>query len=84
MSRHEAGTWARLTSGHFHCATGLHHPMGGTRMDPEPRGGVVDENCRVHGLENLYVAGSSVFASGLGYPTPCSHWPSGSPSRQHA
>jgi choline dehydrogenase-like flavoprotein len=26
--------------------------------------GVVDENCRVHGVGNLYVAGSSVFPTG--------------------
>ena len=50
--------------------TGLHHPMGGTRMHPDPRHGVVDENCLVHGTANLYVAGSSVFPNGHGYPNP--------------
>jgi choline dehydrogenase-like flavoprotein len=31
---------------------------------------VVDPNCRVHGIENLYVAGSSVFVtSGSANPT---------------
>jgi choline dehydrogenase-like flavoprotein len=30
-------------------------------MHRDPRYGVVDENCRVHGMQNLYVAGSSVF-----------------------
>jgi choline dehydrogenase-like flavoprotein len=37
------------------------HYMGTTRMHKDPRRGVVDENCRVHGVENLYVAGGSVF-----------------------
>lgn len=39
---------------------GWHH-MGTTRMSADPEDGVVDENCRVHGVENLFVAGSSVF-----------------------
>jgi choline dehydrogenase-like flavoprotein len=30
-------------------------------MHTDPRHGVVNENCRVHGIENLYVAGGSVF-----------------------
>ena len=42
---------------------GNHH-MGGTRMAARPDQGVVDADCRVHGLGNLYVAGSSVFPSG--------------------
>jgi choline dehydrogenase-like flavoprotein len=50
--------------------TGWHHPMGGTRMHVDPRFGVVDENCLVHGLSNLYVAGSSVFPTGIGYANP--------------
>ena len=37
------------------------HFMGSTRMSRDPRRGVVDENCRVHGIDNLYVAGGSVF-----------------------
>ena len=49
---------------------GLHHPMGGTRMHVDPRLGVVDENCLVHGLSNTYVAGSSAFPNGLGYANP--------------
>ncbi len=47
---------------------GKHH-MGTTRMHTEPRHGVVDENSRVHGTSNLFVAGSSVFPSG-GYANP--------------
>lgn len=48
---------------------GPHH-MGTTRMSAEPRLGVVDADCRVHSVGNLYVAGSSVFAtSGHANPT---------------
>lgn len=42
---------------------GPHH-MGTTRMSADPRRGVVDADCRVHSVENLYIAGSSVFATG--------------------
>jgi choline dehydrogenase-like flavoprotein len=42
------------------------HQMGTTRMAAEPRYGVVDANCQVHGVGNLYVAGSSVFPTGGG------------------
>jgi choline dehydrogenase-like flavoprotein len=42
---------------------GCHH-MGGTRMAASPRTGVVDGDCRVHGVDNLYVAGSSVYPTG--------------------
>jgi choline dehydrogenase-like flavoprotein len=37
------------------------HHMGTTRMHVDPTLGVVDQNCRVHSLANLYVSGSSVF-----------------------
>ena len=48
---------------------GSHH-MGTTRMHDDPRRGVVDANCRVHGVANLHVAGSSVFpTSGRANPT---------------
>jgi choline dehydrogenase-like flavoprotein len=48
---------------------GNHH-MGTTRMHDDPRKGVVDRNCRVHGVGNLYVAGSSTFpTSGNAPPT---------------
>jgi choline dehydrogenase-like flavoprotein len=40
---------------------GDEHHLGTTRMHRDPALGVVDENCRVHTLANLYVAGSSVF-----------------------
>lgn len=48
---------------------GSHH-MFTTRMSDNPRRGVVDADCRVHGTANLLVAGSSVFPSGgCGNPT---------------
>ena len=37
------------------------HPTGTTRMSEDPTKGVVDAQCCVHGVEGLYVAGSSVF-----------------------
>lgn len=40
------------------------HQMGSTRMSDDPRSGVVDGNCRVHGMTNLFMAGSSVFPTG--------------------
>ena len=44
--------------------------MGTTRMDANNRRGVVDADGRVHGMANLYVAGSSVFpTSGAANPT---------------
>jgi choline dehydrogenase-like flavoprotein len=43
--------------------SGYHH-MGTTRMHADPRRGVVDAECRVHSVANLYVAGSSVFTTG--------------------
>ncbi|WP_017653689.1 GMC oxidoreductase [Fortiea contorta] len=37
------------------------HPTGTTRMSLNPKEGVVDENSQVHGVEGLFIAGSSVF-----------------------
>src|SRR6185369_9072992 len=48
-------------------ATSLHdmaHPMCTTRMSVDPRRGVVDRNCAVHGVNGVYVAGASVFCTG--------------------
>jgi choline dehydrogenase-like flavoprotein len=46
-----------------------HHHMGTTRMHPNEKQGVVDASCRLHGVSNLYLAGSSVFPTG-GYANP--------------
>lgn len=48
---------------HGYAKVGCHH-MGGTRMHSDPRQGVVDADGRVHGIANLYVAGSSLFPTG--------------------
>jgi choline dehydrogenase-like flavoprotein len=50
--------------------SGAWHHMGTTRMHDDPSRGVVDSNCRVHSVSNLYMAGSSVFpTSGHSVPT---------------
>ena len=46
-----------------------HHNTGTTRMNENPKFGVVDPNCKVHGISNLFVAGSSVFPTG-GFANP--------------
>jgi len=42
---------------------GWHH-IGTTRMSDDPKTGVVDANCRIHGIDNLFVAGSSCYPTG--------------------
>ncbi|MEA3641979.1 MAG: GMC family oxidoreductase [Lamprobacter sp.] len=57
------GQWEPRVSG------GSHH-MGTTRMSDDPKQGVVDRDCRVHGIDNLYIAGSSIFPTcGSANPT---------------
>ena len=46
------------------------HHIGTTRMSDSPRAGVVNRNCQVHGVRNLFIAGSAVFpTSGHSNPT---------------
>jgi choline dehydrogenase-like flavoprotein len=45
------------------------HTMGTTRMSDDPKSGVVDETCRIHGVRGLYVAGGSIFPTG-GHANP--------------
>ena len=54
--------WPSFLSG------GFHH-MGTTRMHDDPKQGVIDANAKVHGIENLYVAGASSFPTS-GAPNP--------------
>jgi choline dehydrogenase-like flavoprotein len=46
-----------------------HHNMGTTRMSQDPKQGVVDRDCKVHGIANLFIAGSSIFPTG-GFANP--------------
>jgi choline dehydrogenase-like flavoprotein len=56
-------SWPQGTNG------GWHH-MGTTKMSDDPKSGVVDANCKVHGISNLYVAGAACFATaGAANPT---------------
>lgn len=50
--------------------TDASHHMGTTRMHPDPKRGVVDTDCRLHGIANLWIASSAVFpACGHANPT---------------
>jgi choline dehydrogenase-like flavoprotein len=40
------------------------HHLGTTRMSADPAQGVVDPDCRVYGMSNLYIAGGGVFTTG--------------------
>ncbi|GAB2942456.1 GMC family oxidoreductase [Hymenobacter coalescens] len=51
---------------HFNSAA---HHIGTTRMSDDPRTGVVDGNAQVYGVDNLFVAGASVFPTG-GHANP--------------
>jgi choline dehydrogenase-like flavoprotein len=55
-------TWPATTGG------GWHH-MGTTRMSNDPKLGVTDAHCQVHGIDNFYLAGSSNFVT-AGAPNP--------------
>jgi choline dehydrogenase-like flavoprotein len=70
------GEWLRTARlGHLQVTKGrrpdfnAHHHAGTTRMGIDPRAGVVDPQGRVFGLENLYVAGASIFPT-AGYANP--------------
>lgn len=84
--RTSAGLIGRDVAAHFQCEFeparwlrdagakprlhGTAHHLGTTRMSESPASGVVDARCRVHGVDNLYVAGSSVFPTGgWAFPT---------------
>jgi choline dehydrogenase-like flavoprotein len=49
--------------------TDASHHIGTTRMSTNPREGVVDEHCKVHGVDNLFIAGSAVFPT-AGHANP--------------
>ena len=74
LGKVEAADWLRSGQWQFdpvvsaHPIGGFHH-MGTTRMADDPRHGVTDAHGRVHGINNLYVAGSSLFPTG-GWANP--------------
>ena len=49
--------------------TDASHHIGTTRMSDSHRQGVVDPNCKVYGVENLFIAGSSIFPT-CGHANP--------------
>ncbi|MES1217458.1 MAG: GMC family oxidoreductase [Bacteroidota bacterium] len=49
-------SWPSSTGG------GWHH-MGTTRMGDDPKQSVTNANCKVHGIDNLYMAGASNFVT---------------------
>ncbi len=52
------------------CRATLGHHIGTTRMALKASEGVVNKNCRVNGVANLFIAGSSVFPTcGQAHPT---------------
>ncbi|MFC9999024.1 GMC oxidoreductase [Nocardia sp. NPDC127526] len=66
----ELHEWVREASPLPAHLTDWAHPTGSTRMSTDPRTGVVDPDCRVHDIDNLYIAGSSVFpTNGHANPT---------------
>jgi choline dehydrogenase-like flavoprotein len=72
VEAHGVGTFRSALDAHEEWrkrVTGGRHHMGTTRMSATPATGVVDVNCRVFGVENLFVAGSSVFPT-VGYANP--------------
>ncbi len=62
LARRMGAMFAAVRFGFF-----FHH-LGATRMSDDPAHGVVDGNCRVHGIANLFIAGSSVFPTGGSAP----------------
>ncbi|CAN7212837.1 GMC family oxidoreductase [Phenylobacterium sp. LjRoot219] len=76
LGRVEAADWLSEVEATWRADTVSAHPFGGyhhmgtTRMSASPRDGVTDAQGRVHGVPNLYVAGSSLFpTSGWANPT---------------
>lgn len=62
--------WLQEGDGATPQVRGTAHHLGTTRMSDDPQQGVVDRQCRVHGVDNLYVVGSSVFPTGgWAFPT---------------
>ena len=74
---------ARLERGRWSAdIVGTWHHIGTTRMSADGKDGVVDADLRVHGMDNLFAAGSSVFpTAGVAAPTLTNSSPEPSPRR---
>jgi choline dehydrogenase-like flavoprotein len=59
----------RRESGWRECLFDANHHIGTTRMSIAADNGVVNRDCRVHSLENLFISSSSVFPTG-GHSNP--------------
>jgi choline dehydrogenase-like flavoprotein len=51
----EASVWEQAGDGF--------HQVGTTRMSEHPQDGVVGTNCNIHGVDNLFIASSSIFVT---------------------
>ena len=70
MGRMKLDDWLVDNEGNWSESTrGGHHHMGTTRMADSLENGVVNADCKIFGIENGYVTGSSVFPTG-GYANP--------------
>lgn len=67
LGRLEKAQW--LDDGQPMGLFGNYHFIGTTRMSASPSDGVVDRDARVFGVDNLYVAGASIFSTG-GHANP--------------
>ena len=62
LGRVKLADWILDTAALWGVVANVHH-MGTTRMGDDPKTSVVDKHCRVHGIANLHIAGSSVFVT---------------------
>jgi choline dehydrogenase-like flavoprotein len=70
LRRHRLGYLDRDAAGFSDLRyTDASHHLGTTRMSADPREGVVDEHCQVHGVANLFIGGSGVFPT-AGHANP--------------
>ena len=69
LNYHDRDGWMHGMTAQKQLWWGNHH-LGTTRMHNDPKKGVVDANSKVHGVANLFLAGSSVFPTyGSSNPT---------------
>lgn len=61
--------WVKDGQGFPENFSDVSHHIGTTRMADDPREGVVDADCQVHGVRGLFVGGSSVFPT-AGHANP--------------